>query len=130
MHNSRDESPHGCGVRHDAIHTLELPVANRTADATITDLAERESRVVVTKDSDFVSSHLLQHRPGKLLLVSTGNIKNRELEALLLPNLPAIVAVLEVSDFVQLTRAGFEGARVSASACTRSHPWCIPAASL
>ena len=91
---------------HDAIHTLELPDANRTADATITDLAERESRVVVTKDADFVSSHLLQHRPGKLLLISTGNIRNRELEALLLPNVSAIVGALEVSDFIQLTRAG------------------------
>jgi predicted nuclease of predicted toxin-antitoxin system len=38
--------------------------------------------VVVTKDSDFVNSFLLSRRPRKLLLVSTGNIGNAELEAL------------------------------------------------
>jgi uncharacterized protein with PIN domain len=32
---------------HDAIHTLDLPEANRTADNTIADVADREDRVVV-----------------------------------------------------------------------------------
>jgi predicted nuclease of predicted toxin-antitoxin system len=34
---------------------------------------------VITKDSDFLDSHLIQGIPSKLLLVSTGNITNKEL---------------------------------------------------
>jgi predicted nuclease of predicted toxin-antitoxin system len=90
---------------HDAVHTLDLPEANRTTDAAIIELAERDGRVVVTKDADFVNSHLLLHRPRKLLLVSTGNIRNRDLENLFVPNISAFVTMLEVSDFVELTRS-------------------------
>ena len=74
-----------------AIHTLELPDANRTTDEQINDVAVREQRVVVTKDADFVDSHLLRGRPPKLLLISTGNIRNQDLEALLVPLIPDIV---------------------------------------
>jgi predicted nuclease of predicted toxin-antitoxin system len=65
---------------HDSIHTLDLPDGNRTSDIDISEIAEREMRIVVTKDSDFVDSFLLNHSPRKLLLISTGNINNRELE--------------------------------------------------
>src|SRR5438477_3876521 len=68
-----------------AIHTLDLPDANRTTDEQINDVADRDRRVVVTKDADFVDSHLLRGRPARLLLISTGNISNRALEALLVP---------------------------------------------
>jgi predicted nuclease of predicted toxin-antitoxin system len=65
----------------DALHTLDLPAGNRTTDEQINDVPDREQRVVVTKDADFVDSHVLQGHPAKLLLVSTGNISNRDLEA-------------------------------------------------
>lgn len=92
------------GEGHDAVHTLDLPEANRTPDAAIVDLAEREERVVVTKDADFVNSFHLSRRPRKLLLVSTGNITNAELSAILLPNLANLVDAFETADFVELTR--------------------------
>ena len=60
----------------EAIHTLDLPLGNRTPDTDINDLSIREHYVVVTKDADFVNSFHLQHKPHKLLLVSTGNIGN------------------------------------------------------
>lgn len=41
---------------HDVKHTLDLPMRNRTPDNEILDLAEKEDRVVVTKDDDFVQS--------------------------------------------------------------------------
>lgn len=94
------------GQGHDAIHTLELPDANRTTDAAINELAEREERIVITKDSDFIDSHFLQRRPQKLLLISTGNISNRELEAILLPNIPALAMAFESAGFVELSRTG------------------------
>jgi predicted nuclease of predicted toxin-antitoxin system len=52
----------------EAIHTLDLPLGNRTPDAEINDLSIREQYVVVTKDADFVSSFHLHRRPDKLLL--------------------------------------------------------------
>ena len=91
---------------HDALHTLDLPDANRTTDVSILELAARESRVVVTKDADFVDSFMLRREPGKLLLISTGNITNAELEGILIPNISTIVAALEVADFVEVNRTG------------------------
>src|SRR5436190_3803203 len=74
----------------DAVHTLDLPDANRTTDEQVNVVADQAQRTVVTKDSDFVDSHLLHGRPAKLLLISTGNISNRDLEALV-PLIPDIV---------------------------------------
>ena len=48
---------------HDALHTLELPQANRTADDEICRLADAQQRVVITKDDDFVYSFLVSSRP-------------------------------------------------------------------
>lgn len=70
---------------NDAVHTLDLPQGNRSTDEQILEVSEQEQRVLVTKNSDFVDSQLLQSRPAKLLLVSTGNISNRELEQLVVP---------------------------------------------
>jgi len=47
---------------------------------------------------------LLVGRPAKLLAVSTGNIKNAELEALFMANVPAIVAAFTTHDFVEITQ--------------------------
>ena len=91
---------------HDALHTLDLPDANRTTDADILELAARENRVVVTKDADFVDSFILRREPEKLLLISTGNITNTDLERILIANVTTIVAALEVADFVEVNRTG------------------------
>lgn len=90
----------------DAVHTLDLSDGNRTTDTQINDLAEREQRVVVTKDSDFVDSHLLHARPARLLLVSTGNISNRDLEALFVPLIPDILREFQAHTFLELGRTG------------------------
>jgi predicted nuclease of predicted toxin-antitoxin system len=90
----------------DAIHTMELPDANRTTDERIIEVADRELRVLVTKDADFVDSHLLRGRPAKLLVISTGNISNRDLEALVVPAIPDIVREFESRSFLELGRAG------------------------
>ena len=89
---------------HDAVHTLDLPAGNRTKDRDINDRSIREQRIVVTKDEDFVTSLLVARRPYKLLLISTGNISNAELDALLVPTIPAIEAAFAEASFVELTR--------------------------
>jgi predicted nuclease of predicted toxin-antitoxin system len=90
----------------DVTHTLDLPDANQTTDEQINDVAGREQRVVITKDADFVDSHLLRGRPPKLLLISTGNISNRDLEALIMPLIPDIVRELGAHSFLELGRTG------------------------
>ncbi len=89
---------------HEVMHTLDLPLGNRTPDTAILDLAEREHRIVVTKDDGFVQSHLISGHPEKLLLIATGNIGNGELEALLRTNLAAIVQALDDGKFVEIDR--------------------------
>jgi predicted nuclease of predicted toxin-antitoxin system len=92
------------GAGHDAIHTLDLPHANRTLDDAICGVADAENRIVVTKDDDFVYSFLVQGRPAGLLLIGTGNISNTELLALFQERLPALVESFVNCHFVELTR--------------------------
>ena len=88
----------------DAVHTLDLPLGNATSDSVITDLADREFRIVVTKDQDFVNSFLLQGKPRQLLLISTGNITNSDLVTLLERNLQAIREMFAAGAFVEMNR--------------------------
>jgi predicted nuclease of predicted toxin-antitoxin system len=90
----------------DAVHTLDLPDGNRTTDEQVIDVADREQRVVITKDADFVDMHILRGRPAKLLLASTGNISNRDLEALMVPLIPDIVREFGSYSFLELGRSG------------------------
>jgi predicted nuclease of predicted toxin-antitoxin system len=75
---------------HESIHTLDLAEGNRTSDQSIALIADKEGYIVVSKDSDFVVSLLIKGSPKQILQISTGNITNPELEALLLGNLTAI----------------------------------------
>jgi predicted nuclease of predicted toxin-antitoxin system len=47
----------------DAVHTLDLPAANRTPDGEVRRVAEAGGRVVVGIDGDFVGSFLLHRAP-------------------------------------------------------------------
>src|SRR5262244_1485309 len=89
---------------HDTIHTLDLPLGNRTTDTIINQPSLKEQRVVVTKDADFVDSFLLRQEPWKLLLVSTGNIRNAELIALFMPNLEKTGGCVDASEFIEINR--------------------------
>lgn len=48
---------------YEAQHTWGLDDGNRTPDETIAQLADREKAIVVTKDLDFVNSHILKASP-------------------------------------------------------------------
>lgn len=89
---------------YDTLHTLDLPAGNATKDAEINRLSLEERRTVITKDADFTQSFLLQKRPYKLLLVSTGNISNKELITLFEQRLSQLDTLLTEGDFVELTR--------------------------
>jgi predicted nuclease of predicted toxin-antitoxin system len=82
-----------------------LPRGNLTPDSAINELSTREGYVVITKDADFVNSFHLHRRPHKLLLVSTGNIRNSELESLLLLNLWKLADGFDQFSFIEINRA-------------------------
>jgi predicted nuclease of predicted toxin-antitoxin system len=76
---------------------------NRTTDTEICHISEREQRVVITKDADFVNSFLLTRQPHKLLLISTGNMNNMDFESIFVPQIPAIAEALSTADFAEFT---------------------------
>lgn len=89
---------------HDSVHTKDFTNGNRTGDREIIQISIHEQRVVISKDADFVDSFLVRREPHKLLLISTGNIRNDELERLSQTNLESIVRGFENYDFIELDR--------------------------
>lgn len=89
---------------HEAVHTLDLPNGNATPDAALLDYSDANNCVIATKDSDFSASFWLQNRPSKLLLISTGNLRNAELETLMITSFEQLVAALLEHRYVELTR--------------------------
>ena len=59
---------------------------------------------MITKDTDFVNSFLLSNEPYKLLLITTGNIGNANLEDLFMAQLPTIAEAFESYDYLELSR--------------------------
>lgn len=89
---------------HDSIHTLDLPEKNRTSDDGITDIAIRQSRVVITKDIDFLDSFLIAARPKKLIMVKTGNISNKDLIDIFSINMDMIIEMISRSNLVEINK--------------------------
>ena len=89
---------------YDTLHTRDLPQQNATPDTAINNISIEQGRVVSTKDADFVDSFFTIQKPSKLLLVSTGNIRNSELEKIFDNNLTAIVNLLQNNDYIEINR--------------------------
>lgn len=89
---------------HSAVHTLELSDGNATTDTALLDYSETNNCVITTKDSDFSTAFWLRNHPQKLLLISTGNIRNVELETLLIANFDQLISALTENRYVELTR--------------------------
>ena len=89
---------------YDTIHTRDLPQQNATSDIDINEISIQQERIVITKDADFVNSFLTVQKPYKLLLVSTGNIKNSELEAIFTANLQTFVVLFQQHTYIEINR--------------------------
>jgi predicted nuclease of predicted toxin-antitoxin system len=88
----------------DSIHTLDLIDKNATDDSIIRKISVNESRIVISKDSDFEDSFFLQKIPPKLLLVTTGNIQNKYLMKLFSDNILDIANLFEDNNFIEIDR--------------------------
>ena len=89
-------------IGHDAIHTDDLGDKERTSDNEIREVSENKNRIVISKDADFVDSFYIKGIPKKLLLISTGNIKNSELFSLFSKNIEKIVNLFDTNDLIEM----------------------------
>lgn len=86
----------------DAIHTRDLPEANETEDLSIVDISERENRIIISKDSDFLKLYILKGKPQKLLMITTGNIINKELLILFENNFEIALKLFDSFNVVEM----------------------------
>ena len=64
---------------YDCIHTLDLENGNDTTDKIINRFSVAEKRILITKDSDFYDSFIVNQEPYKLIMVKLGNTSKSEL---------------------------------------------------
>lgn len=90
---------------YDSIHTLDLPAQNDTEDMEIIRISvEIKNSVVVSKDQDFPDYRLIKNIPNRLLWVTTGNIKNKDLLKLFAESFETIHNKFEEGNkFIELT---------------------------
>lgn len=89
----------------DALHTNNLPNGDVSTDEEIRTFCEAESRILITKDADFVDSFYVRKSPKKLLIVSTGNIKNSELYSIFEKNRSQIETHFLKANLLEITRS-------------------------
>jgi predicted nuclease of predicted toxin-antitoxin system len=99
--------PHGLktflvSLNHDAIHTDDLPLKAKTSDSAINDISKTQERIVIPKDTDFLDSYYVKNIPSRLLLITTGNIVNKELYTLFTKNITAIIEAFNNHTLVEL----------------------------
>ena len=93
----------------DSIHVDSLPEKDETSDKEITVYADANDLIVISKDSDFYHSHMILGQPKRLLLITTGNIKNRKLFDLIRDNILIITNLFKTCNYVELTNDGIIG---------------------
>jgi predicted nuclease of predicted toxin-antitoxin system len=89
---------------YDTLHTKDLPGENATPDNEINAVSIQQNRILITKDVDFVNSFLTVQEPYKLLLITTGNINNSELESLFIANFQSLVELFNQHSYIEISR--------------------------
>lgn len=90
----------------ESIHVDEILNGDESADLEIANFADIHNYIVITKDYDFYHSHMVMKVPKKLLLITTGNLKNHQLFHLIRNNLLLIINSLSKNNFVELSNDG------------------------
>ena len=90
----------------ESTHVNQLPKGDETSDLEISLFSDSQEFTVLTKDFDFYHSHMTLGKPKKLFLITTGNLKNRQLFDLFRNNLMVIKNALDRSNFVELNNEG------------------------
>ncbi len=96
-------------VGFNAIHVDSLPLGDESSDKVISSYADQNNFIIVTKDSDFYHSHMIFGQPKKLLLVTTGNLKNKQLFNLIRLNASKIKSLFASCSYVELSNDSIIG---------------------
>ena len=86
----------------DAINTDDLPDKERTTDNQIREISVNENRIVITKDTDIVDSYFVNRAPPWLIIITTGNIRNKDLYSLFSNNFDQIIELLNACNLVEM----------------------------
>ena len=89
----------------DALHTEDLPNQHLTSDLEIVRVADNENRIVISKDSDFLKLRILQNKPKRLLMITTGNIINKDLLKLFEQNFEIAETLFDTFDVVEMNNS-------------------------
>jgi len=87
---------------YNSIHTLDLPNKNFTKDSEINQISVSESRILISKDLDFIESLLVYNKPYKLIYISAGNLTNKDLLKLFNKNLNLIIEAIECNRLIEI----------------------------
>lgn len=93
----------------ESIHVDSLPAGDESSDKEISEYADKNGLIVATKDLDFYYSHMLVGKPKRLLLITTGNIKNKDLFNIIRKNIPNLKNLFDDCNFVELNNDGLIG---------------------
>lgn len=85
--------------RHLAAHVNELPEKWYTSDSEICRFADKNYKILITKDKDFRNSFFLHKTPRKLVRIVLGNISNNQLIELMETHLDAIQKLNKTEGF-------------------------------
>ncbi len=85
----------------ESVHTTHFPNGHLLQDAEIIEIAKKESRIIISKDSDFLDYFIIKGSPPKVILIETGNINNNELISIFNKHLDNVIKLMETkSDFI------------------------------
>ena len=90
------------GKGFEILHTDDLPNKERTSDNELRRISIEQDYIVISKDSDFLDSHLIQGIPSKLLIVTTGNMVNKNLLSLFEKYFETIIKLFEIYNLIEL----------------------------
>ncbi len=94
---------------HDTIHATTLSTGERISDAFICQRSIDEQRVVITKDEDFSTTYFLKKQPYKLIYITGGNMKNRQLLDMFRANFDALLFRLNTgADVIEINQSGIK----------------------
>jgi predicted nuclease of predicted toxin-antitoxin system len=100
VHIPRSLSKQLSKAGHDSMHVNRLPDRWHSKDREIARFADQEDRILISKDSDFRDSCIVQGTPRKLIKVNLGNIPYTLLTSLFLDNLDRIARLNERPRFL------------------------------
>lgn len=67
-------------------------------------ICDEEKRTIISKDTDFLVSFMVNNKPEKLILVKTGNIKNEDLSNIFKLNFEYICSSIRENDLIEINK--------------------------